>query len=51
MIEAVVEDAAVKEDVFRRADETLAAEADPRVEHVVDPDLDPRRGDRAGPTA
>ncbi len=27
MIEAVVEDAAVKEDVFRRADETLPAEA------------------------
>jgi 3-hydroxybutyryl-CoA dehydrogenase len=27
MIEAVVEDAAVKEDVFRRADETLAPEA------------------------
>ena len=27
MIEAVIEDAAVKEDVFRRADETLPAEA------------------------
>ena len=51
MIEAVVEDAAVKEDVFRRADEILPAGGGARLEHLVDPDLDPRRRDRPARTA
>ena len=51
MIEAVVEDAAVKEDVFRRADEALPADGDPRVEHELDPDHVARRGHRRAPSA
>ena len=47
MIEAVVEDAAVKEDVFRRADAVLPPRRDPRLEHELDPDRDARRRDRA----
>ena len=44
LIEAVVEDFAVKEEIFRRADAVLPAGGDPRVEHVVDPDHVARRG-------
>ena len=51
MIEAVVEDAAVKEDVFRRADARAARRRDPRLEHELDPDRVARRGRRGGPTA
>ena len=45
MVEAVIEDAAVKEDVFRRADESAASRGRARVEHLVDPDLHARRRD------
>ena len=38
MIEAIVEDAAAKEELFRRADAAAARERDPRVEHLLDPD-------------
>ena len=44
MIEAVVEDAAVKEDVFRRADARAARARDPRLQHERDPDRLARRG-------
>ncbi len=47
MIEAITEDAAAKEDLFRRADERAAAERDPRVEHELDPDHVARRGHEA----
>ena len=50
MIEAVVEDAAIKEDVFRRADAALPPRRDPRLEHELDPDRDARRRDRPGPS-
>ena len=47
MIEAVVEDARVKEDIFRRADDDAARRRDPRLEHVLDPDHLARRRHRA----
>ena len=51
MIEAVVEDADVKRDIFRRADEVLPAAGDARLEHVVDPDHARSPLRRRGPTA
>ena len=47
LIEAIVEDADAKKELFRAADEALPAHADPRLEHVVDPDHRARRGDVA----
>jgi len=38
MIEAVVEDAEVKEEIFRRADAELAAGISARLEHIFHPD-------------
>ena len=46
MVEAVVEDAGVKQDIFRRADESLRARGRARLQHLVDPDRVTRRGDR-----
>ena len=50
MIEAIVEDVDAKLALFRAADEVLPAARDPRLQHVLDPDHDPRRRDRPGPT-
>ena len=47
MIEAVVEDAAVKRRRLRARRRRAARRSDPRVEHVVDPDHVARRGDDA----
>ena len=51
MIEAVVEDAAVKEDaVPARGRDVLPAGGDSRLEHLLDSDHVARRGDRPGPS-
>ena len=49
LIEAVVEDFAVKEEIFRARRCGAAGGGDPRVEHVVDPDHVARRGRRRAP--
>ena len=50
MVEAVIEDAAVKEDVFRPGGRDAPVRGRPRVEHVVDPDHVARGRDApAGP--
>ena len=48
LIEAITEDAAAKEELFRRADEVAAGGGDPRLEHQLDPDHVARRGHAAG---
>ena len=50
MIEAITEDAAAKEELFRRADGVLPGRGDPRLQHELDPDHVAGRGDdAAGP--
>ena len=51
VVEAIVEDEAVKAKTFKRLDAAVGARGDPRVEHLVDPDRRPRRRRPAAPTA
>ena len=51
LIEAIVEDPAAKEELFRRADDVLPDGRDPRLEHELDPDHVARRGHADGRSA